>query len=270
MSWLNYAFRFLQLPIGVFGVAIAHGVDHPLRRRRRRRAIARRWSRHLVEGLRLVAFLCVPATVGLLVLGEPIIRLIYQRGAFHAWDTTATAAALDLYVRRAGRLRGGQGARAGVLRHEAAPASRWSPRWSRSPATWSSTCCSTRIYGYRVLALGTALSAILNFARSCTSTFHRRIAPIPHGALVRYLLRIGLAAAVMGAATWATWYGLDHVLGQHGFAVRVTDALVPVAVGAAVYAAACSVLRVEELDQFVGRVQRRAPIAGAVRPLQRV
>ena len=55
-------------------------------------------SRHLVEGLRLVAFLCVPATVGLLVLGEPIIRLIYERGLLHYWDTDATTAALDLYV----------------------------------------------------------------------------------------------------------------------------------------------------------------------------
>src|SRR5205085_781110 len=53
---------------------------------------------HLVEGLRMVMFLCVPATVGLIVLGEPIIRLIYQHGRFMLRDTGATTSALHYYV----------------------------------------------------------------------------------------------------------------------------------------------------------------------------
>ncbi len=48
--------------------------------------------------MRLVLFLTVPATVGLLVLGEPIIRLIFERGRSMHSDTHATAAALQLYV----------------------------------------------------------------------------------------------------------------------------------------------------------------------------
>src|SRR5690606_5898278 len=55
-------------------------------------------AEHLVEGLRLVAFLTVPATVGLMLLGEPIIQLIFERGNFLHRDTLATAAALELYA----------------------------------------------------------------------------------------------------------------------------------------------------------------------------
>src|SRR5690606_23311780 len=97
VSWLNYAFRFLQLPIGVFGVAIA-----PVSTTRYPDAAAdgdrTAMGAHLGEGLRLVLFLTVPATVGLLVLGEPIIRLIFERGRFGALDTQATTAALQFFV----------------------------------------------------------------------------------------------------------------------------------------------------------------------------
>ncbi|HUQ05868.1 MAG TPA: murein biosynthesis integral membrane protein MurJ [Kofleriaceae bacterium] len=254
VSWLNYAFRFLQLPIGVFGVAIATvsttrfadaAVDDD------RAAL----SRHLVEGLRLVAFLCVPATVGLIVLGEPIIRLIYQRGNFHYWDTDATTRALDLYV-------------VGLVAYAAvkvlAPAF-YAVKLTRIAVVASISAVAANvilnyflhpIYGYKILALGTALSAVVNCAILYVG-FHRRIAPIPHGALLMYLLRIGVAAAVMGGATWGVAYVMDGQLGHTSFAARCADAMIPVTVGAAVYAIMCAVLRVEELDQFLGKLQRR-------------
>jgi putative peptidoglycan lipid II flippase len=254
VSWLNYAFRFLQLPIGVFGVAIATvsttrfadaAVDDD------RAAL----SRHLVEGLRLVAFLCVPATVGLIVLGEPIIRLIYERGYFHYWDTEATTRALDLYV-------------IGLVAYAAvkvlAPAF-YAVKLTRIAVVASISAVAANvianyflhpIYGYRILALGTALSALVNCAILYLA-FHRRIAPIPHGALFVYLLRIGAAAAVMGAATWGAAELLDGHFGHASFAARCADAMIPVVVGAGVYAVMCMVLRIEELDQFLGKVQRR-------------
>ncbi len=254
VAWLNYAFRFLQLPIGVFGVAIA-----TVSTTRFADAAAAgdraQLSKHLVEGLRLVAFLCMPATVGLVVLGEPIIRLIYERGLFYAWDTEATTAALDLYV-------------VGLVAYAAvkvlAPAF-YAVRLTRIAVVASVCAVAANVglnaalhpdHGYKILALGTALAALINCAILYIA-FHRRIAPIPHGALLRYLLRIGLAAGVMGVATWGTWYGLDQVLGHRGFWVRVVEALVPVAVGAGVYALACAALRVEELEQFTGRLRRR-------------
>ena len=86
---------------------------------------------------------------------------------------------------------------------------------------------------------------------------HRRIARIPHGALVVYLLRIGFAAVVMGAATWGAAELLDGQLGHRSFVSRCADAMIPVVIGGGVYAIACYLLRIEELDQLLGKVRRR-------------
>ncbi|HVK75810.1 MAG TPA: murein biosynthesis integral membrane protein MurJ [Kofleriaceae bacterium] len=254
VAWLNYAFRFLQLPIGVFGVAIATVSTTRFAEAAAegdRAAI----SRHLVEGLRLVAFLCVPATVGLLVLGEPIIRMIYERGRFFTHDTAATTAALDLYV-------------TGLVAYAAvkvlAPAF-YAVRLTRIAMLASVTAVAGNvianailhpIYGYRVLALGTALSALINCAILYVS-FDRRIAPIPHGALARYLARVGVAVAIMGAATWGAFRAIDGVFGHARFPAQVVGVFGPIAVGGAVYALACLALRVEELDHLLGKLTRR-------------
>ena len=85
------------MPVGVFGVAAGTIATTGL---------ARRAAAGDMEGLRdtlgrsvsLLAFLTIPATVGLVVLGEPIVRLLFERGRFHAVDTEATAHALALYA----------------------------------------------------------------------------------------------------------------------------------------------------------------------------
>ncbi len=254
VSWLNYAFRFLQLPIGVFGVAIATVTTTRFADAAAEQDPAA-LSRHLVEGLRLVAFLCVPATVGLIVLGEPIIRLIYQHGRFLPTDTDATAQALDFYV-------------TGLVAYAAvkvlAPAF-YAMRLTRIAVVASVSAVAGNVlgnallhpyYGYRILALGTALSAVINCAILYFS-FHRFISPIPHGALIRYLLRISLAAAIMAGVTWLTATGLDAGLGHHGFIARAIVVFGSVGVGAAVYAAACVVLRIEELEPVLAKISRR-------------
>lgn len=254
VSWLNYAFRFLQLPIGVFGVAIATVTTTRFADAASDRDPAA-LSRHLVEGLRLVVFLCVPATCGLLVLGEPIVRLIYERGRFFAHDTTATTAALDLYV-------------TGLVAYAAvkvlAPAF-YATQRSRIAVAASvlavvgnviGNALLHPIYGYRVLALGTALSALINCSILYVG-FHRNIAAIPHRALIAYVMRIGAASLVMAAAAWATARGLDVALGHDAFAARVAIVAAGVVVGGVVYAGVCAALRIDELGHFAGALARR-------------
>ncbi|GAB4570450.1 MAG: murein biosynthesis integral membrane protein MurJ [Haliangiales bacterium] len=254
VSWLNYAFRFLQLPIGVFGVAIAT-VSTTRYADAAASADREAMGAHLVAGLRLVLFLTLPATVGLLILGEPIIRLIFERGQFAASDTHATTAALEFFVvglcayaavkviapafYAAGR------ARIPVMASVAAVAGNLTLNIALHP-----------IYGYRILALGTAAAALLNFA-VLYSWFHRALCAIPHLALARYLVRVALAALIMGAAVFACARWLVAALGTDGMTARLAGALVPVVVGALVYALACRVLGVEELGQFTARLRKR-------------
>src|SRR5207244_8874525 len=93
VSWLTYAFRLLYLPIGVFGVALGTIATTGLARRA---AVGDMdgLRETLRQSLRMLAFLTIPATVGLMVLGVPIIRLLFERGRFSAQDTQRTAAAL--------------------------------------------------------------------------------------------------------------------------------------------------------------------------------
>ena len=97
ISWLSYAFRLMQLPIGVFGVAVGTTALTHLSRD----AANQDWDSlraTLRRGLRMVLFLTVPSTVGLALLGVPIIRLIYEHGRFSPHATLETARALSGYA----------------------------------------------------------------------------------------------------------------------------------------------------------------------------
>ena len=96
VSWLNYAFRLVQLPIGLFGVAISIAALPVLARQASTKNFVE-MRETFVSSLTMVFCLTIPATVGLIVLAEPIIRLIFEHGAFTAADTQATAVALSLY-----------------------------------------------------------------------------------------------------------------------------------------------------------------------------
>lgn len=97
VSWLNYAFRLVQLPIGIFGVAFSIAVMPVMARHAARKDVPA-MRQTLVSSLTMVFCLTIPATAGLVFLAEPIIRLIFERGAFTALDTVATAQTLTLYA----------------------------------------------------------------------------------------------------------------------------------------------------------------------------
>ncbi len=97
ITWLSYAFRLMQLPIGLFGVAIATA---NLVRVSRDAALGEtaRLRSNLAGALRAAALLTLPATAGLIALREPIVRILFERGEFKADDTLMTAAATLCYA----------------------------------------------------------------------------------------------------------------------------------------------------------------------------
>ncbi len=97
MSWLNYAFRLMQLPIGVFGVAVGT-VTLPLVSRHAASNNTGEFRGALGHGLRLAFVLTIPCAVGLMTFAEPIISLLFQRRAFDSVDMLQTAGALRYYA----------------------------------------------------------------------------------------------------------------------------------------------------------------------------
>ena len=96
VSWLQYAFRLMQLPIGLFGVAVAT-VSLPALSRAAVRRDLPAVRATLSESVRLVLLLTVPSALFLAVMARPILALLFQHGRFHAADTIATGDALVMY-----------------------------------------------------------------------------------------------------------------------------------------------------------------------------
>jgi putative peptidoglycan lipid II flippase len=93
VSWLYFANRLVELPLGIVGVAMGTVLIPDMTRALRsgdRAAVAHAESR----GLELAVGLALPATLGLILLSEPVVKILFERGAFTAGDTAATAHAL--------------------------------------------------------------------------------------------------------------------------------------------------------------------------------
>jgi putative peptidoglycan lipid II flippase len=96
VSWLYYAFRLVQLPIGVFGVALSIAMLPVLAKQAAQKDISK-MKKTMISSLTMVFLLTLPATAWLMLLSEPIIRIIFERGAFTPFDTLATANTLTFF-----------------------------------------------------------------------------------------------------------------------------------------------------------------------------
>ena len=209
VSWLNVAFRFMQLPIGLFGVALGT-VTLPLVSRHVARGDQAALRRTLAESLELVGLLCLPAAAGLALFAVPVIGLIYEHGRFTPADTTAAAQALAAYT-------AGLAGYAGIK--VLAPAF-YALDDARTPMLVSLVSIGVNYvlnwtlvrrlgFGHVGLALSTSAVALGNFALLYV-VLRRRVGPLGSRLPVA-LARIALAAAVMAAVAG----GLDFVVAAH-------------------------------------------------------
>jgi len=98
ISALTYSHRLIQLPIGIFGVAVATASLPQLSRIHQEDPGGTRFSESLAYSVRLNFFFLVPAVAGLMVFSTPIVRLIFERGAFGTRSTEVTSTALLCYA----------------------------------------------------------------------------------------------------------------------------------------------------------------------------
>jgi putative peptidoglycan lipid II flippase len=95
--WLTVAFRLMQLPLGIFGVALGT-VALPLLTRMAAAGNMAGFRAELARGMRLAFLMTIPASIGLIVLAEPIISVLYQHRRFGAYETAQSAGALRYYA----------------------------------------------------------------------------------------------------------------------------------------------------------------------------
>ncbi len=97
VSWLYYADRLVQFPLGVFAIAISTAALPSLSTQAAINDL-KQFGDILSHALRMIFFITLPATVGLIILGKPIIRVLFERGAFDAISTLMTNRALIFYA----------------------------------------------------------------------------------------------------------------------------------------------------------------------------
>lgn len=193
---LTYAFRLVQFPIGVVGVAIATGALPVMAASIAREAVGE-MKGALHSSLRLAFFLTCPAIVGLIVFRMPILYVLFERGAFTRPVTTLTAEILVGYTVGLGFYVGNR-----IL----APAF-YAMHDTRTPVTAGMVAVGVNIavslalmgpLGATGLALATAVASSSNFLLLFTR-LRRRIGPLGGRRLLHATTRIGLACLPMAA-----------------------------------------------------------------------
>ena len=251
VSWLDYAFRLMYLPIGLFGVSIATASlpDISTHAAHEDYAGARR---AVSSGLRMILMLNVPATVGLLVLATPIVRLIFERGRFTATDTAATAAALMYY---------GPGL-VGYSAVKLLSSAFYALGNSRIPLMSSAASVAFNIavnlmlvgpLGHRGLALGTAAAALLN-AALLIGLLRARLGGLEGARVVAACIKISVASLVMGAATYYSERALHIPFGGADLIAQAMRVFGAIAIGMCILALLAHLLRIEEFASFRRRV----------------
>jgi putative peptidoglycan lipid II flippase len=256
VSWLYFANRLIELPLGMVGVAMGTVLVPELTRALRggdTAAVAQAESR----GLELAVGLALPATLGLIVLREPIVRMLFEHGAFTAAETAATARALMWLA---------LGLPAYVLVKALSPAffardDTMTPLLATLKGLLVALVLSVvlgRIFGAAGIAASIAFgawSSALALIRRGAASFGFSI----DAAARRRLPRIVAAALAMGGLLWLT-AGLLPAPGvnAHGL-VQAALLMLLIAGATAVYGLLLALFGVVKWDDAVNAVRRTGP-----------
>lgn len=266
-SWLPYAFRLMQFPIGVFGVAVGTA-SIPMLSRLAAENKFDEFRSTLSSSIRLIFLLTLPSACGLIVLSTPIIRLIYERGLFTQISTEMTAFALIGYS-------------IGLTGYAAVKV--LSPSFYalddvKTPMFVS--LCSVVIYpfaGYFLmqffsqfhvtpdtpkglahvgLTVATSLVALTSFSL-LTFLMRRRIKRIEGREILSSLFRIALASAIMSAFCYFSYYFLHQQFGGGGLLAKLIEAFVPIGLGGIIFIISAKLLHIDEVNKIYNALTRK-------------
>ena len=254
VSWLGYAFRVMYLPIGLFGVSIA-AASLPTVSRHAAHEDFQGMRETISRALRLMLMLNVPATIGLIALGQPIVQLIFERGSFSSIDTVSTTAALLFY---APGLVGYSAVRIAVPAFYALGNSLLPAYISMATVALNIALnlILVNLIGYQGLALGTSVAAIAN-ALVLLIVLNRRLGGLNIKQIITTGVKIALASLAMGMAATLThsWLILSWV--SDNFLTRFGSITVSIGVGLIVLVIASRLLQLTELDQAWQQLRKK-------------
>lgn len=254
LSWLNYAFRLFMLPVGVFGVAVSMAA-HPVMARQAATENMTDLKESYISTLTIAFCLTVPAAVGLIILAEPIVRLIFEYGHFDSFSTAMTSQALVYYS-------------IGLASYAAVKVTVpvfYNINNTRFPVFGSFLAVLINIVvilmlvdhlQHRALALSISCAMTGNFLFLFV-VLYRKLAGFP----LKYLVT-GLAKVLFASLVMIGWLMiLDNVLGLRGGSGHIISDILVLATGivsgAAVYGIVLYKINLPELQLIVGKFKER-------------
>ncbi|HEU4737073.1 MAG TPA: murein biosynthesis integral membrane protein MurJ [Solirubrobacterales bacterium] len=249
---IDKAFRIYQLPQGIFSVAIAT-VLFPTLARFASRGELENLRATMANGMRQILFVLVPAAAAVLVLAEPMIRLVYQRGEFTPEQTTLVATALFWFAFSLPT----NGLFLLLTRTFFSLQRPWVPTGIAAANLAITALAALGLYHLGVggivasTAIATAASVVLQ-----AIVLRRILAGLELGRLLDAAIRITIAAAALAAVSYGVWDLLDSALGR-GLAGQVVSLGAGLGLGGLAYLAAAKLLRIAELEQITRLLRRR-------------
>lgn len=260
---LNYATKLIQLPQGLFVMAVTTAIFPSLsklaasERQEEMAALLR-------KGIRFILLLAVPGTACLMIIGEPLVQSLFQRGAFSQEATTMTSSAL--FFLTLGLV--GFCLNMPLMRGFYAMNDMRTPLLVGLMSIIAKLLLSGIFVGFMRhdgLALASSIAILLN-ASVLALLLERKLPDFLECGLIIFVRNNVIAASIMGGMI----YGLDGVLTEYGFlsgSLLVVRILIDLSVGSVVFVAAGRALRLEEIRRLL--VQSRLLI-GRVRFIRRV
>jgi putative peptidoglycan lipid II flippase len=210
VSWINYADRVNQLPVGIFGTAIGVALL-PLLSRQIQAGAEDAALANQNRAIEICLLLTMPAAVGIAILAAPITAVVFEHGRFTPADRDAVAAALLAFS---------VGLPAYVLNKALTPGF-FGRHDTRTPVIASTVSVAVNVavnislmhsMGHVGIAIGTSVSAWIN-AGILAVVLHRRGHLKPDPRLKRRLPAMAAASAIMGAAVWWACGALTQHIG---------------------------------------------------------
>ena len=254
VSYLNYADRVNQLPLGVVGIAVGTALL-PLLSRQLKEGDTRAALDSQNRAMEFALLLTLPAACALMVIAAPVIRVLFERGSFGPVETAATAQALVAFA---------AGLPAYVLIKVLTPGF-FAREDTATPVRIAGLCMVLNValnfaligpLGHVGMAAATAGAAWVNAALLALVLWRRGFFGLDRRLRAR-APRIALAALVMAAALWAAREGLSPWSGGGWGALWTLGAMV--AAGLAAYGAAILALGATNRADFKGMLRRPRP-----------
>jgi len=258
--WLAAAFRLMQLPLGIFGVALGT-VTLPLLSRLVVAGRMEAFRSELARAMRWAMLLTLPATAGLMMLAEPIISVVYQHGKFNAYEAAQAAGGLRFYAIGL----------AGYASLKVLVNAFYALDRRKTPMLVSFLAVGLNLlfnwiftvrlgWGHRGLAFSTGCIATFNFLLLYL-LMRVELKGLESRRLLLLLLKVAVASGVLVAVCAASSHWLLADWREQSLWIKLPALIATVVAGAAAFAACGVLLHIEELkelrDAFMRRVQRR-------------